>query len=65
MMRALVIGASRGIGADLAAQVAEAGHSVVASVRSGDAPSGACTIHCDVADDLSVTRAAATAPLSR
>ena len=57
-MRTLVIGASRGIGAELARRTIASGHVVDATARSGDAPSGARTVHCDVTDQASVARAA-------
>ena len=57
-MHTLIIGASRGIGAELAAQAVAAGHAVTATVRSGEAPAGARTVLCDVADAGSVRRAA-------
>ena len=57
-MTTLIIGASRGIGAELVRQTD--GSNVVATVRSGEAPHGARTVHLDVTDGESVARAAAS-----
>ena len=59
MHRSLIIGASRGLGAELATQSVAFGHTVTATTRSGDIPNGARTVLCDVTDDASVARAAA------
>ena len=60
-MKTLVVGASRGIGAQLAGQSSKARHEVTATVRSGDGPSDAYVVRCDVADDTSVIEAAEAA----
>ena len=49
--RAIVTGASRGIGAAIAAGLAEAGAEVYGLSRSGTAPDGVAPIACDLADD--------------
>lgn len=54
----LVIGTSRGIGAELARQSLAAGHTVTGTVRSGNAPEGVRSVRMDVSDDASVARAA-------
>lgn len=55
--RAIVTGASRGIGAAIAAGLAEAGADVFGLSRSGTAPEGVEAIACDVADDAALRRA--------
>ena len=57
-MNVLIIGASRGIGAELARKAVAAGHEVAGTVRSGEAPEGVRTIRLDVANADSVARAA-------
>ena len=57
-MNALIVGASRGIGAALTAHAGEEGHTVTATVRSSEALSGVRTVRMDVADEASVRRAA-------
>ena len=57
-MRLLIVGASRGIGAELARQAVEAGHDVFATVRSGEVPEGATRLELDVGDRGSVEAAA-------
>ncbi len=54
---AVVTGASRGIGAAIAAGLKEAGATVFGLSRSGTAPDGVTAIACDLADDASVERA--------
>lgn len=49
-LTALVTGASRGIGADVAAHLAAAGHRVLGVSRSGTAPGGVEPVSCDVRD---------------
>lgn len=46
----LVTGGSKGIGHGIAAQLAEAGHRVAATYRSGDVPQGVVGVQCDVTD---------------
>ena len=60
-MNTLIVGTSRGIGAELARQATTAGHAVTATVRDGEGPAGARVVRCDVADDASVARAARAA----
>lgn len=55
--RAIVTGASRGIGAAIAAGLAEAGAEVFGLSRSGTAPDGVEPIACDLADDTALRRA--------
>ena len=55
--RAIVTGASRGIGAAIAAGLAEAGAEVYGLSRSGTAPDGVEPIACDLADDAALRRA--------
>ena len=57
-MNTLIIGTSRGIGAELATQALAAGRAVTGTVRSGEAPGGVRTVRMDVGDDASVARAA-------
>lgn len=54
---AVVTGASRGIGAAIAAGLKEAGATVFGLSRSGTAPDGVTPIACDLADDAAVERA--------
>ena len=66
---ALLIGASRGLGAGLVAEFAGRGFAVTATVRDpARAPAGAArTLVCDIADDASVAafEAALGAPIRR
>jgi NAD(P)-dependent dehydrogenase (short-subunit alcohol dehydrogenase family) len=55
--RAIVSGASRGIGAAIAARFAEAGAEVFGLSRSGTAPDGVEPVTCDLADDAALRRA--------
>jgi NAD(P)-dependent dehydrogenase (short-subunit alcohol dehydrogenase family) len=55
--RAIVTGASRGIGAAIATGLAEAGAEVFGLSRSGTAPDGVAPIACDLADDAALRRA--------
>ena len=55
--RAIVTGASRGIGAAIAAGLAEAGAEVFGLSRSGTAPDNVTAITCDLADDAALRRA--------
>jgi NAD(P)-dependent dehydrogenase (short-subunit alcohol dehydrogenase family) len=55
--RAIVSGASRGIGAAIAAGFAEAGAEVFGLSRSGTAPDGVEPVTCDLADDAALRRA--------
>jgi len=54
---AIVTGASRGIGAAIAAGLADAGAKVFGLSRSGTAPSDVEPIACDLSDDAAVRRA--------
>ncbi|WP_130865770.1 3-oxoacyl-ACP reductase FabG [Acidipropionibacterium timonense] len=54
---ALVTGGSRGIGAAIAASLADAGYRVAATSRSGGAPDGVLPVTCDVTDEASVDAA--------
>jgi gluconate 5-dehydrogenase len=54
---ALVTGASRGIGAAIAAGFAEASAKVLGLSRSGTAPTGVTALACDLSDDASIKRA--------
>jgi NAD(P)-dependent dehydrogenase (short-subunit alcohol dehydrogenase family) len=54
---AVVTGASRGIGAAIAAGFAVAGAKVFGLSRSGTAPNGVTAIACDLADDAAISRA--------
>jgi NAD(P)-dependent dehydrogenase (short-subunit alcohol dehydrogenase family) len=49
--RAIVTGASRGIGAAISAGLADAGAEVFGLSRSGTAPGNVTPIACDLADD--------------
>lgn len=53
----LVTGGSRGIGYDLAARFADAGHAVAATHRGGDVPAGVLGVECDVTDAAQVESA--------
>jgi gluconate 5-dehydrogenase len=53
---ALVTGASRGIGAAIAAGMAAAGAEVFGISRSGTAPQGVTALACDLADDTAIRR---------
>ena len=57
---ALVTGGSRGIGAAIAAALAQAGYRVAATSRSGKAPDGVLPVVCDVTDSESVDHAFTT-----
>jgi 3-oxoacyl-[acyl-carrier protein] reductase len=46
----LVTGASKGIGQGIAVRLAQAGHRVAATYRSGDVPQGVVGVQCDVTD---------------
>jgi NAD(P)-dependent dehydrogenase (short-subunit alcohol dehydrogenase family) len=54
---AVVTGASRGIGAAIAAGFTEAGAKVFGLSRSGTAPKGVTAIACDLSDDAAIKRA--------
>jgi gluconate 5-dehydrogenase len=54
---AVVTGASRGIGAAMAAGLKDAGATVFGLSRSGTAPLGVNAIACDLADDAKITQA--------
>jgi NAD(P)-dependent dehydrogenase (short-subunit alcohol dehydrogenase family) len=54
---AIVTGASRGIGAAIAAGLAEAGAKVFGLSRSGTSPSGVEAMSCDLSDDAALRRA--------
>lgn len=53
----LVTGGNRGIGYDIAAGFADAGHRVAATHRSGDIPPGVLGVECDVTDPAQVEAA--------
>lgn len=55
--RVLVTGGNRGIGEAIARHLAEQGHEVVVTSRSGDAPEGLRAVACDVTDTASVDQA--------
>ena len=57
---ALVTGGSRGIGAAIAAALAQAGYRVAATSRSGKAPDDVLPVVCDVTDSESVDHAFTT-----
>ena len=46
----LVTGGSKGIGQGIAARLAQAGHHVAATYRSGEVPHGVVGVQCDVTD---------------
>ncbi|HET9562479.1 MAG TPA: 3-oxoacyl-[acyl-carrier-protein] reductase [Propionibacteriaceae bacterium] len=46
----LVTGGSKGIGRGIAARLAQAGHHVAATYRSGEVPQGVVGVQCDVTD---------------
>lgn len=54
---ALVSGASRGIGAAIAARLAHRGHQVAGLSRAGQAPDGVLALACDVSDSSAVDAA--------
>ncbi len=54
MPSVLIIGASRGIGRELAEQYVRDGWQVIATVRSGDGPAGADVRHADLNDEASL-----------
>ena len=53
----LVTGGSKGLGHGIAAQLAEAGHRVAATYRSGEVPPGVLAVQCDVTDPEQVEAA--------
>jgi 3-oxoacyl-[acyl-carrier protein] reductase len=53
----LVTGGSKGIGHGIAAQLAEAGHRVAATYRSGEVPQDVLAVQCDVTDPEQVEAA--------
>jgi 3-oxoacyl-[acyl-carrier protein] reductase len=53
----LVTGGNRGIGKAIAEEFIAAGHKVAVTVRSGEGPAGALTVHADVTDALSLDNA--------
>jgi NAD(P)-dependent dehydrogenase (short-subunit alcohol dehydrogenase family) len=55
--RAIVTGASRGIGAAIAAGLLDAGAEVFGFSRSGTAPTGVEAVSCDLSDDAAIRRA--------
>ena len=57
----LVTGGNRGIGLSIARALAEAGHNVVVTHRSGEPPEGLQGVHCEVTDTASVDAAFAKA----
>lgn len=57
----LVTGGNRGIGLSIARDLAEAGHSVVVTYRSGEPPEGLQGVRCEVTDSASVDQAFAEA----
>ncbi|MEV5825694.1 SDR family NAD(P)-dependent oxidoreductase [Spirillospora sp. NPDC052242] len=59
-MIALVTGASRGIGREVCAQLAERGHTVIAAARSPEAAAGQVPLRLDVTSDGDAARAAET-----
>lgn len=54
---ALVTGASRGIGQEIAATLRDAGFSVAVTYRTGDAPAGFFSVKCDVTSTSEVDAA--------
>ncbi|KRE52756.1 3-oxoacyl-[acyl-carrier-protein] reductase [Phycicoccus sp. Soil748] len=57
----LVTGGNRGIGLSIARDLAQAGHSVVVTHRSGEPPEGLQGVRCEVTDSASVDQAFAEA----
>jgi 3-oxoacyl-[acyl-carrier protein] reductase len=53
----LVTGGSKGIGHGIAARLAQAGHRVAATYRSGEVPQGVLGVRCDVTDPEQVEAA--------
>jgi 3-oxoacyl-[acyl-carrier protein] reductase len=53
----LVTGGSKGIGQGIAVRLAQAGHRVAATYRSGDVPQGVVGVQCDVTDPAEVEAA--------
>jgi 3-oxoacyl-[acyl-carrier protein] reductase len=53
----LVTGGSKGIGYGIATRLAQAGHRVAATYRSGEPPEGVLAVRCDVTDAASVDAA--------
>ena len=53
----LVTGGSKGIGQGIAVRLAQAGHRVAATYRSGDVPPGVVGVQCDVTDPAQVEAA--------
>jgi 3-oxoacyl-[acyl-carrier protein] reductase len=53
----LVTGGNRGIGLSIARDLADAGHSVVVTHRSGEPPEGLQGVRCEVTDSASVDQA--------
>ena len=53
----LVTGGSKGIGQGIAVRLAQAGHRVAATYRSGDVPQGVVGVQCDVTDQGQVEAA--------
>jgi 3-oxoacyl-[acyl-carrier protein] reductase len=53
----LVTGGSRGIGQGIAVRLAQAGHHVAATYRSGEVPQGVVGVPCDVTDPDQVEKA--------
>jgi 3-oxoacyl-[acyl-carrier protein] reductase len=53
----LVTGGNRGIGLAVARELAQAGHTVVVTHRSGEPPEGLHAVQCDVTDSASVDAA--------
>src|ERR1700744_3833894 len=55
--RAIVTGASRGIGAAIAAGLLDGGAEVFGLSRSGTAPAGVTAVSCVLSDDAAIRRA--------